>query len=168
MKTISSQTYESLPMHHRLAAAIAALGRGDKAEFERLKSSSKDGNYEIGKLSARINDLNVLSFVIRLSLYEEMTKWLLAQTISLENDEEKDTVLQVINESLTEAASIIAGRERLLADFGIAKDDFEAYDGPAVPMMQAFLEKSQGRENEKKTEEYYKLFSDYFRTRYPS
>ena len=64
MKDISNQFYENLPMPQRFAAAIAAIGRDDEKELNRLKSSSPAGEYAINTLSARLNDLNFMNIEV--------------------------------------------------------------------------------------------------------
>lgn len=168
MKNLSDRFYKDLPMHQRFAAAIAAIGRNDGKELDRLKNTSPDGEYVINKLSARINDLNAMSMAIRLTLFEELSNWLLAQTLEdLPSEEDKRLCDLVITQALEEAASVIVGRDRWLAKIGISQADFEAYDGPQSDLMGELVKRSRGKENPERVDLYETLFIDFFQKRHP-
>ncbi|MDA7649420.1 hypothetical protein N8580_03700 [Akkermansiaceae bacterium] len=155
-------------MPQRFAAAIAAIGRDDEKELNQLKSSSPDGEYVINKLSARINDFNFMSVVIRLTLHEQLGKWLLAQTIDgLIDPESRSVCDQVIKQSLEETASAIVARDSWLEKIGIPLGDFEAYDAPQDGLIEELIKLSRGKENSDKVELYETCFTDFFQNRHP-
>jgi hypothetical protein len=167
MKDLSNQFYENLPMPQRFAAAIAALGRDDEKELNRLKRSSPDGEYVINKLSARINDLDFMSIVIRLTLYEQLSKWLLARRYDdLTSEEDEKISNRLITPAFEETASIIVARDRWLEKIGIPLGDFEAYDIPQDSLVEQLIKLSRGKENPDKIELYETCFTDFFQNRH--
>ncbi|MDB4142939.1 hypothetical protein N9733_05705 [Akkermansiaceae bacterium] len=168
MKNLSNKIYENLSMPERFAAAIAAMGRGDQHEVDRLKASSPDGEYVINKLSARINDFNFLSVTIRLTLHEQLAKWLLAQTIDgLASEDDRSVCDKVFQQAFEETASVIKARDRWLEKIGISLEDFKAFDAPQEGLIDELIKRSKGKENPGKIELYETAFTDFFRSRHP-
>ena len=169
MKDLSNQFYENLPMHQRFAAAIAAIGRDDEKELNRLKSSSPAGEYAINTLSARLNDLNFMNMAIRLTLYEQVSRWLLARSSDGFISEEDDRICNLlIKLAFEETASTIVARDRWLEKIGIPLGDFEAYDVPQDDLIGELIKLSRGKENPDKVELYESGFTDFFQNRHPN
>lgn len=155
-------------MSQRFAATIAAIGRDDQQEVDRLKTSSPDGHYVIDKLSARINDFNVMSMAIRLTLFEELSKWLLAQTIHGPANEENERISDlVIKKAFEETASVIVARDRWLEKIGIPLEEFKAFEAPQGEIIGKLIKLSRGKENPEKIELYETCFTDFFKKRHP-
>ncbi|MCP5537543.1 MAG: hypothetical protein H7A51_15080 [Akkermansiaceae bacterium] len=171
MKTITDTAYNNLTMRQRLRAAVAAFGRDDMEEVNRLAETSQEGEYTIDKLNARLSDFFTISMTINLDLMNCLAKWLLAQTLDntdFASDRTFEVVDQVIRQSLTECASIIEARNTWLDTLGVSFEDFDRFNSPASPMLVALTKRSEGKQDPCITATYLEQIQNYFKGRYPS
>ena len=140
MRAASKSTYQNLTTAQRFRAAIAALSRNDQTEYQRLADQSPDGEYVINKLDARVNDFTTMTMAIRLDLLDCLTRWLLAERISADNQEAAPTYFSLTEQAFRKCDSIITARDRWLEALGISAETFATFDAPPTGETQSLID----------------------------
>jgi hypothetical protein len=166
MKAIPESAYKNLTMSQRFRTAIAADGRNDQTEIKRLMETSDAGDYAINKLQARLTDFTAMTLAINLDLMSCQATWLLAQKCD-GFDEGADPALagKLLDQSLTNCASIVAARNQWLEKLGVSLEDFNNYNS-AIPLLDEFIQRAEGKQDPALTADALDQIMDFFKGRY--
>ena len=156
-----------LTITQRFQASIAADGRKDQTEIKRLTETSEVGNYTINKLHARLNDFAAMTMAINLDLMSYLANWLIAQPWgSFDDDSDRRLADQLIDQSLTNCASLVAARNQLLEKYGVSLDDYERYNID-LPLLKNFIKRAEGKHDAELVDVMFSEIHGFFKGRYP-
>lgn len=160
--------YSNLNISQRIRAAWSASQRDDQAEIERLKSPNEAGEYVISRVSAALNDLNVISMAAHLDVLNAVIGHLIA-VIRLEHAEDPEEASKIKTEALNAAkipSQIATALSNLCESIGIEKDSILSPNS-LPPIAQSLIERHSDTPREKLSFEYEGTLIDYLRSRHP-
>ena len=168
-KKIPKQIYQSLTISQRVRAAWEAKTREDTAELKKLTNPSEAGEYVIDRVSAVINDLEVVEMAARLDAMAALVS-LQSAIIDLRQTaavEEAETLAEHLNTLAGQVASISKALEELATRIGLPQKSLSQGLNSFHPILRNLVENCADRSSPELVEEYCAELFNFLGSRHP-